>query len=173
MADFCFQCSVVEMGWCGSDFDHYGKDGQITAEEVAEGKGVLVLCEGCGPTFVDHKGRCLGGCDGLACRDAAGNLPEVPRGAEEWLGRREGRLGRLYRWWDWWAGTPWEPGMKHHLRWRWYDWLGNSAHDFTGVGDSFDGSSKPVGAGIGEKIDWPPERKKPEKNGSNSTGVPY
>lgn len=127
--------------WFGpySDFEHFGKDGHITEQEVAEGLGMPVLCEGCGPTRVDHKGRCLGDCDSQWCRDAAGNLPEVPRKAEEWLARRAGRLGWLLRLWDWWAGTPWEPGYIHHLRWRWRNWRqGDDAFTFEAMGDIFD-----------------------------------
>lgn len=119
MADFCLRCNI-DMGFGPhSDFAWLGEDGTLTEATTAEGKGCVMLCEGCGPTYVDHLGRCMGGCD-------EGHVPpdadEVLRHYDEWLARRTGRLGWLYRLRDWWAGTPWEPGYKHYLRWRWYDW---------------------------------------------------
>lgn len=33
--------------------------GLSTEEDTRNGKYVEVLCEGCGPTFVDHEGRCV------------------------------------------------------------------------------------------------------------------
>lgn len=54
MADFCKQCSE----------DMFGKDfkelaGLITEEEVKEGLGAVVVCEGCGPIRVNHLGEKL------------------------------------------------------------------------------------------------------------------
>jgi hypothetical protein len=57
MADFCQQCAT----------DTFGEDtrdlaGLITEQEVTEQKlYAVVLCEGCGPTLVDHNGKCV--CD--------------------------------------------------------------------------------------------------------------
>jgi hypothetical protein len=52
MAEFCVQCSSN----LGFEPDFVGL---ITEEEVLKGLGAVVLCEGCGPTIVDHKGRCI------------------------------------------------------------------------------------------------------------------
>ena len=52
MAGFCVQCAE-EMGF-EPDFD-----GLLSEEERNEGKGAVVICEGCGPTIVDHNGRCI------------------------------------------------------------------------------------------------------------------
>lgn len=175
MADFCFQCSLMLMFGPHSDFDHFGKDGQITAEEVENGLGMLVLCEGCGPTRVDHLGRCLGGCDARWCRDADGSLPEVPRKAEEWLARRAGRLGWLLRAWDWWAGTPWEPGYWHHLRWRWYDWrAGDSFEAISDLGgpDVFDFDAATQGTGTRKEVNRAAEGEEAGKDGADPAGVP-
>jgi hypothetical protein len=54
MADFCKQCSTDLFGK-----DHEDLAGLITKEQVDHGYGQVVLCEGCGPTQVDHKGVCL------------------------------------------------------------------------------------------------------------------
>lgn len=54
MADFCKECSI-EM-W-GSDTKDLA--GLITKEEVAEGLGAVVICEGCGVIRVDHEGKRL------------------------------------------------------------------------------------------------------------------
>lgn len=120
MADFCLRCNLDHGFGAHSDFAHYGERGAITAADTLEGRAIFALCEGCGPTMVDHLGRCIGGCD-------AGHTPpeadEVLRSASAWQARRVGPLGRLYRLRDWWAGTPWDPGQIHHLRWRWHNWL--------------------------------------------------
>ncbi len=49
MADFCQQCSI----------EMFGEDGRDLAELCKDGEKIMVLCEGCGPTFVDHAGRCI------------------------------------------------------------------------------------------------------------------
>ena len=53
MADFCKQCSI----------DTFGEDigdlaGLMSASQAATGHLVPALCEGCGPTYVDHLGVC-------------------------------------------------------------------------------------------------------------------
>ncbi len=54
MADFCKQCSIANFG---KDF---GDLAQLsTREDTAKGMFAVVLCEGCGPTSVDHEGRCV------------------------------------------------------------------------------------------------------------------
>lgn len=54
MADFCKQCAD-ELGFEINDFE-----GLITEKAFVEKKHVVaVLCEGCGPTFVNHKGECV------------------------------------------------------------------------------------------------------------------
>ena len=54
MAEFCTQCCKeldLPPDW----------EGLISKEDVAKGLSLgPMLCEGCGPTFIDHKGRCLG-----------------------------------------------------------------------------------------------------------------
>lgn len=54
MADFCRQCSL-------EIFDHdHGDMANITTEKSqAKDLYALVLCEGCGPIQVDHKGNCI------------------------------------------------------------------------------------------------------------------
>lgn len=116
VADFCLQCNL-EMGFGPySDFAHFGENGTITEDQVNRGYGIPVLCEGCGPIHVDHKGRCISDdCLGH------GTASEVLRDAETWRRRRSGPLGALWRLRDRLLGTPWEPGYVHHLRWRWHE----------------------------------------------------
>lgn len=57
MADFCKQCSI----------ELFGKDTRDLADllskgDTEEGKVAVVLCEDCGPTYVDHEGTCVGSC---------------------------------------------------------------------------------------------------------------
>ena len=54
MADFCNQCAQV------LDFPEGDLAGLLTAEDRGQGLVQFVLCEGCGPTIVDHLGNCLG-----------------------------------------------------------------------------------------------------------------
>lgn len=54
MADFCQQCSVTIFGEDTRDLA-----GLTSAEDVACGLYSTVICEGCGPTYVDHNGRCV------------------------------------------------------------------------------------------------------------------
>ena len=54
MADFCKKCSIEMWGRDTGDFA-----GLILEEEVAEGLGAVVLCEGCGVIRVDHLGERL------------------------------------------------------------------------------------------------------------------
>lgn len=54
MADFCKQCSEAEFG---EDFGDLA--GLSTPEDTAKGLYAVVLCEGCGPTQVDHEGKCV------------------------------------------------------------------------------------------------------------------
>ncbi|NCB96657.1 MAG: hypothetical protein EOM35_09505 [Negativicutes bacterium] len=51
MAEFCKECSI----------DMWGRDmkdlaGLVTEQEVKEGLGAVVICEGCGIIRVDHNG---------------------------------------------------------------------------------------------------------------------
>jgi hypothetical protein len=52
MADFCKDCSdqLFGEGYCDLE-------GLITEEEVKQGLGASVLCEGCGPILVNHLGE--------------------------------------------------------------------------------------------------------------------
>lgn len=62
MADFCRQCA--EEMWPPDADPSAFKDlaGLVTEAEFNDGMGASALCEGCGPTVVDHEGRCLGPC---------------------------------------------------------------------------------------------------------------
>jgi len=54
MADFCWQCTE-ELGLAtGPENDFYELGPEVL------GRKKRVLCEGCGWTYVDTKGRCLG-----------------------------------------------------------------------------------------------------------------
>lgn len=50
MAEFCVQCAE-KMGFPKTDF-----------KKLEEGYVISVICEGCGSTIVDHKGRCVADC---------------------------------------------------------------------------------------------------------------
>lgn len=54
MAEFCKQCSTAIFG---EDFGELA--GLSTADDTAQGLYALVICEGCGPTQVDHDGACI------------------------------------------------------------------------------------------------------------------
>lgn len=54
MAEFCKQCSKALLFENTNDFA-----GLCGPDEM-----LPVLCEGCGPTYVDSKGRCIGKCLG-------------------------------------------------------------------------------------------------------------
>jgi len=54
MADFCEQCSVRLFGRTFNDFAALS-----TPEDTEKGLFPVVLCEGCGATQVDHRGRCV------------------------------------------------------------------------------------------------------------------
>ena len=55
MADFCLQCSgELFPGGIKNDFI-----GISTPEDTEKGLYAVVLCEGCGPTQVDHAGKCV------------------------------------------------------------------------------------------------------------------
>jgi hypothetical protein len=58
MADFCLQCSRDVLGVT----DQNDMSGLSTPDDTAKGLYAGVLCEGCGPTFVDHEGRCVADC---------------------------------------------------------------------------------------------------------------
>jgi hypothetical protein len=51
---YCLQCSVSLFR-----YDARELAGLITAQDVRDGLTHPVICEGCGPTFVDHKGKCV------------------------------------------------------------------------------------------------------------------
>jgi hypothetical protein len=54
MADFCKQCSIFDFG---EDFEDL--KGLLTPEQVKTGLVVRVICEGCGPTYVNNDGECV------------------------------------------------------------------------------------------------------------------
>lgn len=55
MADFCKQCHDELF----PPVEVYDFEGLITEAESAQGMVVAVLCEGCGHTYVNHKGECV------------------------------------------------------------------------------------------------------------------
>ena len=55
MADFCMQCAF-EMWGLGIPNDLIGLS---TEEDTKNGLYAVVLCESCGPTQVDHTGKCI------------------------------------------------------------------------------------------------------------------
>lgn len=55
MADFCKQCSINLFGEDFKELAGLGKPGT----KLNAGEGFPALCEGCGPTIVDHDGKCL------------------------------------------------------------------------------------------------------------------
>jgi hypothetical protein len=54
MADFCKQCSIELFGKDFGELANLGK-----GRELEPDHGWLVLCEGCGPIYVDEEGNCL------------------------------------------------------------------------------------------------------------------
>jgi hypothetical protein len=54
MADFCMQCSVAIFTEDNGDLA-----GLSTEDNTKNDMFAVVLCEGCGPTSVDHEGRCV------------------------------------------------------------------------------------------------------------------
>lgn len=54
MADYCHQCAMRFIG-----FDYGDLADLINVEDCAKGMGASVLCEGCGPTLVNHNGDCI------------------------------------------------------------------------------------------------------------------
>lgn len=68
MADYCKQCSIELFNEDFRDFD-----GLISEEQVLDGQGALVVCEGCGPTLVDHEGKCIALCLKKDDKDHHGN----------------------------------------------------------------------------------------------------
>lgn len=54
MAGYCRQCGLDLFR---HDFREFAD--LIDPEDVREGRCCPVICEGCGPTLVDHKGRCV------------------------------------------------------------------------------------------------------------------
>lgn len=69
MADFCKQCSIDTFGK-----DHGDLAGLITEQDTKEGYGMWVLCEGCGPAWVDHTGFRMN--DPTITEDSAGYTDE-------------------------------------------------------------------------------------------------
>lgn len=54
MADFCKQCSDDTFG---EDFKELANLSKV--EDSLAGVFAVVICEGCGPTQVDHLGNCI------------------------------------------------------------------------------------------------------------------
>lgn len=116
MADFCLQCNLALYFGPHSDFAWLAKDGPLPP-----GVGYGVLCEGCGFIRVDHLGRCMGD-PGCIEKHIPPGDDEVLRSIEVWLARRSGPLGAAYRLRDRLLGTPWEPGLWHDWKHRFYRW---------------------------------------------------
>ena len=58
MADFCKQCSMEHFGEDLKDLANLGST-PLTKEELSNGIGFTVLCEGCGFIIVDNDGKCM------------------------------------------------------------------------------------------------------------------
>lgn len=58
MAEFCSQCTKELFNENRSDFE-----GECTEDDNAHNWFAEVLCEGCGFTNVDYRGRCVGVCE--------------------------------------------------------------------------------------------------------------
>lgn len=56
MAEFCRQCHEA-LGL--PPVEIYDLEGLITEADFNAGKVVAALCEGCGHTFINHKGECV------------------------------------------------------------------------------------------------------------------
>lgn len=69
MAEFCRQCSIRVFGEDMRDFV-----GITRASHTKRGTYALVICEGCGPTSVDHEGVCVS----PECDEKHGLLPKEP-----------------------------------------------------------------------------------------------
>lgn len=54
MADFCRQCSIELF-----TEDYEDLAGLTTEEDTIKNIFAYVVCEGCGYTYVDHKGNCV------------------------------------------------------------------------------------------------------------------
>lgn len=55
MSDYCKQCSEQIFGV--SDLQDLA--GLSTEKDTSEGMYAVAICEGCGPTMVDHTGKCV------------------------------------------------------------------------------------------------------------------
>lgn len=55
MAEFCKQCADD----LGFEPDFIGLRSDEEWDKMEEGYGLLVLCEGCGPTVVNRDGECV------------------------------------------------------------------------------------------------------------------
>jgi hypothetical protein len=62
MAEFCAQCTIDHFG--DSLAQYPGAERGDLAGLCAPGEVVVVICEGCGFTYVDSDGRCIGTCWG-------------------------------------------------------------------------------------------------------------
>lgn len=56
MAEFCKQCAAIMFP---PDVGQEDFKGLSTEEDTKNGLFAVVLCEGCGPTQVDHTGKCI------------------------------------------------------------------------------------------------------------------
>lgn len=52
MSDYCKQCSIK----------YFGEDFEEHKGHCEEGRMFPVLCEGCGPIYVNHLGECVSPC---------------------------------------------------------------------------------------------------------------
>lgn len=100
MAELCKACAV----------EIWGKDVPSDFENMAgKGKVALVLCEGCGPIYVNSKGNCVSEClkAGRAGHGGVGDGgPEYEDGpwAEEWEERSKSKISecltKALAWWE-------------------------------------------------------------------------
>ena len=73
VAEFCRQCAE-EYGF-ENDAVGAAKYAKLTEDMAREGYVLPFLCEGCGPTGVDHEGSCVADCDKHHMTIEGGEMP--------------------------------------------------------------------------------------------------
>lgn len=63
MADFCKQCSIDHFGEDFGDLANLGgEDTKVVGAHYDDDTVWAVICEGCGPTYVNNEGECVHDC---------------------------------------------------------------------------------------------------------------
>lgn len=103
MASFCKYCSIVVFGDDYQDFHGLCEPGQMAG----------VLCEGCGPCWVDHEGKCVQ-CTMPTLHASSKMVAEW----EKWEKRLKGPWRRFWELFD----TPMGPGRIGYWKHRYLVW---------------------------------------------------